>query len=77
MSTTEVKADPLRRLTMVDVEKRTGYSRRTILRYLTDDTTEKTPGKRFPVPMHNPATGKMEWRETTLVRWFEKREQQS
>ena len=66
-------ADPLRILNFVEVIKRTGYSRSSILRYLAKDIKENCPGYRFPVPIKNRMNGWLEWPEKTIVDWIASR----
>jgi predicted DNA-binding transcriptional regulator AlpA len=75
--TTQLRADPLRVLSLPEVVKRSGYGRSTIMHWLALDTIEKTPGKRFPRPFKNPANDRLEWREQLLVEWLDKQQREN
>lgn len=70
-----MRADPLKVLSLAEVVRRTGYGRRKIFKSLADDRRDGSPGLRFPVPMKAAATGRLEWRELSLLNWMEEREQ--
>lgn len=64
-------ADPLKVLSLPDVIRRTGYSRRQIFRWLADDRTDKRPNRNFPAPLRTPHN-RLEWREVAFLEWFQK-----
>jgi predicted DNA-binding transcriptional regulator AlpA len=68
--------DPLKVLGLPEVAKRTGYSRRAIMRMLAEDEKVRAPGRTFPAPlkMRN-GSNRLEWREGALVKWLDEREQ--
>lgn len=69
-----LRIDPLKKLGFEEVIRRTGYSRRLIHKMLAEDEKNETPGKHFPKPIRRPGTNRLEWRELTLVKWFEEQE---
>jgi predicted DNA-binding transcriptional regulator AlpA len=72
----QATVDLLSVLDLPMVAKRTGYSRRTIMRMLADDLKDKAPGRTFPAPLRaRNGSNRLEWREGTLVEWLDNREQ--
>ena len=75
MSETITKPDPLRTLTMAEVCRRTGFSRRDIHKRLADDDAHGVRGVEFAAPIHTRTRGRtILWREVTLIKWLEEQE---
>ena len=73
--TATITIDPLKILGLSEVAKRTGYSRRQLMRMLAEDTRNRAPGRTFPAPLRmRNGSNRLEWRESSLVRWLDERE---
>jgi predicted DNA-binding transcriptional regulator AlpA len=69
------RTDPLRTITMAEVCRRTGFSRRDIYRRLADDEAHGTRGVEFAAPLGGRLQGRqLKWREVTVVKWLERLE---
>lgn len=62
-------SDPLATVSLREMVARSRIPRRTILRWLADDESNRTPGTRFPKPLSG---HKIRWNERAATLWFER-----